>query len=560
MARERYAQVEPHRRWYEPGVGAEPIPPYPGSMLLRWSLVAIYLAYLSVGGLGSDDAVTWFAATFVPLAIAVNELLFFTARHDSELLLRRWRLILPFDALIFIVAALPGATTAATIAGGAMAMIFAAATMFRPPYVVALALATIAGLEASRALVTHDALAATPIFMCILIATSAAIAAQGSRKEQALRARLKNAFDAARQRQAVFDAFAGHAPAVLAIFDADGRSVLSSEYLARLAPEARDGASVGFWRQHLDTAGKRALDEALDRAHNGEATQVDFNFRSGTESVQMSGSFFPLGTWTGAIVMDVTRERDLAAQVVRAQQMETVGTLAGGIAHDFNNLLTAILGNVYLATELLGDHPARECLDDARRAGERGAELVRQLLAYSRPALEDDEPVDLKSIIDETAALARPGLTPMVELAVEATQTGLVVRGSSTGLQQALLNLLVNARDAMPHGGRIAVALQPFTTVQPVRLQSGTAPPGSYQLITVSDTGHGIPAHLIDRIFEPFVTTKEVGRGTGLGLSTTLSAIRAHQGFIGVESREGQGTTFRVLLPAVAAEDARAAA
>ncbi len=223
---------------------------------------------------------------------------------------------------------------------------------------------------------------------------------------------------------------------------------------------------------------------------------------------------------------------------------------AGGIAHDFNNLLTAILGNLYLLERDLSGGQ-RDLVNEARTAADRGAELVKRLLTYARPEVPRSETVDLERLLHETAALGRSALTPQIRLVVRRGRGDARARGSWTPLQQVLLNLMVNARDAMPDGGTLTLGRR-MVTVGP---RHRWAPPdlarGRYHLVTVEDTGEGISADLVERIFNPFFTTKDVGRGSGLGLSTALGIARAHGGWLAVETSPGKGSTFRLLLPVI---------
>ncbi|MEO8541234.1 MAG: PAS domain S-box protein [bacterium] len=247
---------------------------------------------------------------------------------------------------------------------------------------------------------------------------------------------------------------------------------------------------------------------------------------------------------------DVTDRRRAEAALLQAQKLESLGVLAGGIAHDFNNLLTTILGNLYLLEGELGpESPLRAYTTDSRIAGERGADLVKRLLGYSRPGVHARDAVPLDTLIAETVALVQRTLGPSVELRIEPGEESAQVAGEFGSLQQVLVNLLLNARDAMPDGGAIVIRHADKTiTTEPIWAQRGIVA-GKYREITVADTGSGMSRDLIQRIFDPFFTTKGVGKGTGLGLSTSLSIVRAHGGWLEAESTEGEGSTFRLLLP-----------
>lgn len=245
-------------------------------------------------------------------------------------------------------------------------------------------------------------------------------------------------------------------------------------------------------------------------------------------------------------------KRQLEILVRQSQKLDSLGHLAGGIAHDFNNLLTVIVGNLHLLRPFLGNDPlAVELAREAELAAERGADLVRRLLTFARPEVEQSDTLDLARLVSETAAFASPLLTSRVQLDVSPPLPAFI-RGNATAIQQVLLNLVVNARDAMPDGGKIALALATAHIEPPNPWVPPGLAPGSYHVISVADTGHGIPPSIQERIFDPFFTTKGHGEGTGLGLAMSLGIARAHGGWLSVDSTPGDGSTFRLILPALA--------
>ena len=248
---------------------------------------------------------------------------------------------------------------------------------------------------------------------------------------------------------------------------------------------------------------------------------------------------------------DVTDRRRAEAALLQAQKLESLGVLAGGIAHDFNNLLTTILGNLYLLQgELPEGSPLIDFAADSKIAAERGADLVRRLLDFSRPGLPSHDDLSLDLLFRETKSLVQRTLGPGVELVVEPSADADRAVGEFGSLQQVLVNLFLNARDAMPEGGTIRVSRHTTELGQePIWVQRGLAP-GKYHEILVADSGFGMSRDVVQRIFDPFFTTKGVGKGTGLGLSTSLSIIRAHGGWLEADSDEGAGSTFRLLIPA----------
>jgi PAS domain S-box-containing protein len=248
---------------------------------------------------------------------------------------------------------------------------------------------------------------------------------------------------------------------------------------------------------------------------------------------------------------DVSDRRRAETALLQAQKLESLGVLAGGIAHDFNNLLTTILGNLYLLeTELPEGSPLAVYANESRIAADRGADLVRRLLGFSRPGIHARDAFSLEQLFRETRTLVARTLGPSVDLVFEPGPENDTAFGEFAPLQQVLVNLLLNARDAMPNGGTVTVRRR-FCQLESEQVwaQRGL-PAGPYHEILVSDCGSGMSRDIVQRIFDPFFTTKGVGKGTGLGLSTAFSIVRAHGGWLDVESEEGRGSTFRVLLPA----------
>ena len=253
-----------------------------------------------------------------------------------------------------------------------------------------------------------------------------------------------------------------------------------------------------------------------------------------------------------AIAEDVTDRRVLEDQFRQAQKMEAVGRLAGGVAHDFNNLLTVISGyaEVILANLSL-DHPLHEKGRAIQQAADRATTLTRQLLAFSRKQLLELKIVDVNAIVQDMERLLRPLIGETVEfttaLAPDAAQT----RADAGQLEQVLMNLVVNAKDAMPGGGKLSIRTENLIVDETHRRGQTFIRPGHYVLLTVGDTGAGMDKETQSRIFEPFFTTKEKGKGTGLGLSTVYGIVKQSGGYVMVQSEEGVGTTFQIYLPRV---------
>ena len=249
-------------------------------------------------------------------------------------------------------------------------------------------------------------------------------------------------------------------------------------------------------------------------------------------------------------VTDNTHLTELQNQLYQSQKMETIGALAAGVAHDFNNLLTAVRGNVaLLMMDKQLESRITQRLQRIDQAAARAAEITRQLLSFSRASEEQITVLDFNPVIEEAAELARRNLKGCVTLNLEPAATPVRVRMDGTRAQQALLNLCVNAQDAMPNGGQLTLH-NSLTTLTPKQAVKARRPEGTrFVRCSVTDTGSGIAPEVLERIFEPFFTTKEKGKGTGLGLSIVQSVISQAGGFQEVESQVGQGTTFHLFLP-----------
>ncbi|MDP1829060.1 MAG: PAS domain S-box protein [Archangium sp.] len=254
---------------------------------------------------------------------------------------------------------------------------------------------------------------------------------------------------------------------------------------------------------------------------------------------------------------DITEKKKLEAQFFRAQRLESIGTLAGGIAHDLNNVLTPIILSVEVLRDSVRDDDGREVLDTLLASAERGSEMVRQVLTFARGSGGKRVPVSALQVLEHVERIMRDTLPRNVScslrrLTLAGTSAGEPgqLLGDATQLHQVFMNLCLNARDAMPQGGKLTLALDEVVLDPTSATLSPDARPGRYVRVMVVDTGQGISAEVQERIFEPFFTTKELGKGTGLGLSTTLAIVKSHGGFLTVASRPGQGTSFGVYLPA----------
>ncbi|MDP2627941.1 MAG: PAS domain S-box protein [Candidatus Rokubacteria bacterium] len=252
------------------------------------------------------------------------------------------------------------------------------------------------------------------------------------------------------------------------------------------------------------------------------------------------------------VIHDVTERRQLEAQLRQSQKMEAIGGLAGGIAHDFGNLLTVIIGRAQLVlSRLPSDDHHRADIDLIQKTALRASALTQQLLAFSRKQVLQPKVLDLDALVSGMAAMLRRLIGEDIELVVTPRSEGVRIKADPGQLEQVILNLAVNARDAMPRGGRLGIETAQAELDEQFCRQHPGAHTGPHVVLAVSDTGVGMNAATRARIFEPFFTTKEAGRGTGLGLSTVYGIAKQHEGYIAVESEPGSGTTFRVYLPRV---------
>lgn len=267
---------------------------------------------------------------------------------------------------------------------------------------------------------------------------------------------------------------------------------------------------------------------------------------------------YPEFTAAGAIVQvlvtftDITHLRSLEAQLTQAQKMEAIGRLAGGVAHDFNNILQAINGFTELAeADLDAGHPCRPYLDEVVKAGGRAAKLVNQLLAFSRRQILKPTNLDLNVLVDDFMSMLSRMIGEHIKIDFIPGHHLGTVRADASLIEQIVMNLCVNARDAMPQGGLLTIELENVMLDGEYCAQNLWARPGRYVLLTVTDTGTGMESETLEHIFEPFFTTKGVGKGTGLGLSMVYGVVRQHEGMVKAYSEPGKGTSIKVYLPIV---------
>ena len=309
----------------------------------------------------------------------------------------------------------------------------------------------------------------------------------------------------------------------------------------------------------------RRMWETLKRGENWRGHFV--NKRKDGKLFEEDATISPVRDAAGTIVnyvavkRDVTHEMQLEAQFRQAQKMEAVGTLAGGVAHDFNNILAAL----FLQTDFIGaveNLPAEvtDGLQQIRADAERAAKLVRQLLLFSRRQVFQPRDLDLGESITSMSKMLNRILGENINKRYTLAAQPMFIHADAGMMDQVLMNLAVNARDAMPDGGQLVIEISGVEFDEFAAAQSAQARPGSFVCLSVSDTGCGIPAEILPKIFDPFFTTKDVGKGTGLGLATVFGIVQQHDGWINVHSEVGHGTTFRIYLPRLTGMPAQKAA
>ncbi len=292
-------------------------------------------------------------------------------------------------------------------------------------------------------------------------------------------------------------------------------------------------------------------------ARNGETETREWTYiqKDGsrlTVSLTVTAMLSEKGVLTGfiGIARDITLEKKLEQQLIQSQKMECVGLLAGGVAHDFNNLLTPILGySELLMAAFPEDDPRHKRLQQVKEAAERAKDLTRRLLAFSRKQIIELKPVDLGDVIRHFQNILRRTIRENVAINVVISPTLGKIRADAGQLELMLLNLSINAQDAMSDGGQMTIEARNAELDQGYTALHPELAPGPYVMLAVSDTGHGMDEKVMEHIFEPFFTTKELGKGTGLGLSTVYGIVRQHGGSIHVYSEKGHGTVFRIFLP-----------
>jgi len=380
----------------------------------------------------------------------------------------------------------------------------------------------------------------------------------------ALKRSVRLATQSLRESEERFRVLSEQSPLGMALIDRQGRYeyvnpafVSMFGYTLEEIPTGADWFRVAFPDPEVRAEVIRAWKEDLAGAGVGEARPRSFDVAC-KDGAPKSIQFRPVSLSSDrqfVIYEDVTRQRELQAQLQQAMKMDAVGRLAGGVAHDFNNLLTVIIGNVSLALgKVQQSAPVAGILSEVNKAAERAARLTQQLLAFSRKQIIEPKILNFNDLIADLNAMLVRLIREDINIRILPGEDLGMVKIDAGQFQQVLVNLVVNARDAMPGGGAILIETSNAELDSTYCARHPYVKPGRYVMVTVSDTGHGMSKEVKSQIFEPFFTTKAKGSGTGLGLATTYGAVKQAGGSIEVYSEVGRGTTFRIYLPRVEGE------
>jgi two-component system, cell cycle sensor histidine kinase and response regulator CckA len=360
------------------------------------------------------------------------------------------------------------------------------------------------------------------------------------------------------EREELFRLISENAADMIAVVDGSGNRLYNSPSYQKLLGYSREELSqtTGFEQIHPDDR-QKVIEAAAEAKRSGVGRSVEYRIR------HKDGRWVPLES-TASVVRnsrgeverlvivnrDITERKDLEKQLLLSQKLEAIGRLSGGVAHDFNNLLGVILGYCEeLQKHIPPDDPYREAVDEIQNAGKRAASLTQQLLTFSRKQVLEPQALDLNTIVGEAGKMLERLIGEDISLdIVPAGQIG-TVKADRSQIERVILNLAVNARDAMPQGGKVTIETADVELDETSRTLHRCVAPGPYVMLKVTDTGCGMDAELQAHIFEPFFTTK--GQGTGLGLATVYGVVKQSGGYISVDSAPGKGTSFKIYLPRV---------
>jgi PAS domain S-box-containing protein len=360
------------------------------------------------------------------------------------------------------------------------------------------------------------------------------------------------------EREELFRLITENAADMIAVVDGNGNRLYNSPAYQKLlgySPEELK-QTRGLEQIHPDDR-EKVMEAAIEAKHSGVGRSVEYRMRhkDGRWVSLESTASVVLGSSRGSeklviVNRDITERKSLEKRLLLSQKLEAIGRLSGGVAHDFNNLLGVILGySEELQKRIPPEDPYREAVDEIQNAGKRGASLTRQLLAFSRKQVFESQVLDLKSIVVEASKMLERLIGEDIILDIIPIDQVGAVKADRCQIERVILNLAVNAREAMPQGGKITIELADVQLDETSPTLHRCEAPGPYVMLRVSDTGCGIDPELQSHIFEPFFTTKD--QGTGLGLATVYGVIKQSGGYLSVDSAPGKGTTFQIYLPRI---------
>ncbi len=363
---------------------------------------------------------------------------------------------------------------------------------------------------------------------------------------------------ALKQSEDRFQRFFEEAPLGISLVDKEGRiSECNDAFTELIGEKYHDLIGDEFINYIIDSDKKkleRIIKQSLDKKASIDPVEITLKREGNSEdpeTLQVFASSYMGDTGVVLHFIDLTEKKNLEKQFTQSQKMQAVGQLAGGIAHDFNNLLTAMIGfcDLLLSRHVAGD-PSFGDIMQIKQNANRAANLVRQLLAFSRRQTLQPKRLDLRDVVTDVSHLLRRLMGANIELKIDHARELWETKVDLGQIEQVLINLVVNARDAMKEtGGVVTIETLNKTTKRKKRMGTEDLPNGEWVLLKVTDTGTGIPDEILERIFDPFFTTKGIGEGTGLGLSTVYGIVRQTNGYIGVDTKIGKGTTFNIYLP-----------
>jgi two-component system, cell cycle sensor histidine kinase and response regulator CckA len=362
------------------------------------------------------------------------------------------------------------------------------------------------------------------------------------------------------EREELFRLISENAADMIAVVDTSGQRLYNSPSYQKLLGYSQEelGKTSAFDQIHADDR-TAVVDAANDARRTGMGRTVEYRIR------HKDGRWLTLES-TASVVRnrdgeveklvivnrDITERKQLEEQLYRSQKLEAIGRLSGGVAHDFNNILGLIIGySEALQERIPPDDPYREAVDEIQNAGKRAAALTQQLLAFSRKQVLEPRILSLNTIILDIEKMLRRLVGEDIEMQLVLSPNTCSVKADRSQIEQVILNLVVNARDAMADGGKLTIETENWDLDRSAVIRHPYVIPGPYAMVKVTDTGCGMDAELQSHIFEPFFTTKEKGKGTGLGLATAYGVVKQSGGYIWVDSEAGKGTTFRIYLPEV---------